>query len=173
MEITESRPRHTSEKPPRLDVTLADSLPAAEAYRWQLPPGWVERPATQFRQVNFAFGPAGEGECYLSLTQGSELENINRWRKQIAQPELTASEVEALPRKNIFARPAAFLDLTGPYSGMGSTPVADTRLVGIVRSEGDVTITVKMTGPASLIASHLTGFDTFIASLQLTPSVSP
>jgi hypothetical protein len=56
---------------------------------------------------------------------------------------------------------------------MGSTPAADTRLLGIVRAEGDVTITVKMTGPASLIASHLTGFDSFIASLQLTPSFSP
>lgn len=173
-EITLSRPRHTTEKEPRLDVPLADSLPAAEAYRWALPPGWMEKPATQFRQANFAFGPSGEGECYLSLTQGSEAENINRWRQQMGQPALTESELAALPRKNIFSRPAAFLDLSGTYTGAGgAAPVANTRLLGIVRAEGDVTLTVKMTGPADLIAGQTANFDAFIASLQLTPSYNP
>lgn len=174
VEITQSRPRFTTEAAPRLDVPLADSLPSPEAYRWAKPEGWVEKPATQFRQVNFAFGPAGEGECYLSLTQGTELENINRWRQQMAQPPLTEDELAALPRKQIFSRPAAFLDLTGTYSGAGgAAPVADTRLLGLVRAEGDVTITVKMTGPAALIASHTANFDAFVASLRLTPSYNP
>ena len=174
VEITQSRPRHTTEKAPRLDVPLADSLPAAEAYRWALPPGWVEKPATQFRQANFAFGPSGEGECYLSLTQGSELENINRWRQQMAQPALTEEELAALPRKDIFSRPAAFIDLTGTYTGAGgAAPAADTRLLGLVRAEGDVTITVKMTGPAALIAGQTANFDAFVASLRLTPSYNP
>jgi len=174
VEITRSRPRHTTEKAPRLDVPLAASLPAAEAYRWALPPGWLEKPATQFRQANFAFGPSGEGECYLSLTQGSEAENINRWRQQMDQPALNETELAALPRKNIFSRPAAFIDLTGTYSGAGgAAPVADTRLLGLVRAEGDVTITVKMTGPADVIASQSANFDAFVASLQLTPSYNP
>jgi len=173
MEIKESRPRHTTEKTPRLDVPLADSLPSPEAYRWVLPAGWVEKPATQFRQANFAFGPAGEGECYLSLTQGSELENINRWNQQMAQPPLTEQELAALPRKEIFSRPAAFLDLTGVYSGMGAAaPQPDMRLLGLVRAEGDVTITVKMTGPATLITAQTAAFDSFVASLRLTPSYS-
>lgn len=173
VEIKESRPRYTAEKAPRLDVPLVDSLPSAEAYRWALPPGWVEKPATQFRQANFAFGPAGEGECYLSLTQGTELENINRWRQQMGQSALTEDELAALPRKEIFSRPAAFLDLTGTYSGAGgAAPESDTRMLGLVRAEGDVTITVKMTGPAALITTQAAAFDAFVASLRLTPSYS-
>jgi hypothetical protein len=173
LEITQSRPRYTSEKPPRLDVPLADSLPSAEQFRWALPPDWVEKPATQFREVNFAFGPAGEGECYLSRTQGSELENINRWRQQMAQPPLTEEQLAALPRKNIFGLPATFLDLTGTYSGAGGAePVTDTRLLGVVRAERDLTITVKMTGPAALIGAHAGNFDAFVASLQITPAYS-
>lgn len=174
VEITQSRPRHTTEKAPRLDVPLADSLPSAQAYRWALPPGWVEKPATQFREANFAFGPSGEGECYLSRSQGSELENINRWRQQLAQPPITESELAALPRKTIFGVPAVFIDLTGTYTGAGgASPVADTRLLGLVRAERDLTITVKMTGPAALVAGQTANFDAFVASLQLTPSYNP
>lgn len=174
VEITESRPRHTTENEPRLDVPLSGSLPSAEAYRWVLPPGWSEKPATQFRQANFVFGPSGEGECYVSLSQGSELENINRWRQQMAQAALTEEEVAALPRKSIFGRSATFIDLTGTYTGAGgAAPLADTRLLGLVRAEGDVTITVKMTGPAALIAGQPANFDAFVASLQITPSYNP
>jgi len=174
VEITQSRPRHTTEKAPRLDVPLIDSLPSPQQYRWALPPGWVEKPATQFRQANFAFGPAGEGECYLSMTQGSEMENINRWRQQMDQPPLTEEELTALPRKDIFSRPAAFIDLIGTYTGAGgAAPAPDTRMLGLVRAEGDLTITVKMTGPAALIASHTANFDAFVASLRVTPSYNP
>lgn len=171
VEITLSRPRHSSEAAPRLDVPLADSLPSPQQYRWALPRGWTEKPATQFRQANFAFGPNLEGECYLSLSQGSELENLNRWRQQMAQPALSEEEAAALPRKNIFGRPASFIDLAGTYSGAGgAAPLADTRLLGLVRAEGDVTITVKMTGPAALVAENAASFDAFIASLRLTPA---
>lgn len=171
VEITRSRPRHSTEPAPRLDVALADSLPSFQQYRWARPAGWTEKPATQFRQANFAFGPNLEGECYLSLSQGSEVENLNRWRQQMAQPALTEDEVAALPRKEIFGRPAAFIDLTGTYTGAGgASPTDATRLLGLVRAEGDVTITVKMTGPAAVVAEHAANFDAFVASLRLTPA---
>ena len=77
----------------------------------------------------------------------------------------------ALPRKDIFSRPAAFVDLTGTYTGAGgATPKENTRLLGLVRAEGDVTLTVKMTGPADLVAAESAHFDAFIASLRLTPA---
>jgi len=174
VEITHSRPRHTTEPAPRLDVPLTDSLPSAQRYRWSLPPGWIEKPATQFREANFAFGPNLEGECYLSQTQGSERDNLNRWRQQMGLPDLTEEEVAALPRKNIFGFPGAFIDLTGTYTGAGgAAPVADTRVLGLVRAERDLTLTVKMTGPAELVAGHAAHFDDFVASLRLTPSYNP
>ncbi|MFN0128852.1 MAG: hypothetical protein ACKV19_19445 [Verrucomicrobiales bacterium] len=174
VEITLSRPRHTTEAAPRLDVPLIDSLPAAQEYRWTLPPGWMEKPATQFRRANFAFGSSGEGECYLSMTQGSELENVNRWRLQMGQPPLDEEAFAALPRRDIFGFPAAFVDLTGTYTGAaGAAPVEGTRLLGVVRADHDVTLTVKMTGPADLVASHAANFDTFVASLRFTPAYNP
>jgi hypothetical protein len=174
VEITQSRPRHSMEPAPRLDVSLADSLPSPQQYRWSLPPGWTEKPATAFREANFAFGPGGEGECYLSRTQGSELENINRWRQQMGETPITEADLAGLPRKTIFGVPAVFLDLTGTYSGAGgAAPEAGTRMLGLVRAERDLTLTVKMTGPADLVGEHTANFDSFVASLRLTPSYNP
>ncbi len=171
VEITLSRPRHSVEKAPRLDVPLIDSLPATQKYRWTLPPGWIEIPATQFRLINFAFGPAGEGECYVSESRGSELENVNRWRQQMAQPPLGQDELAALPRKTILGHPAAFVDLTGAYTGAGgAAPAPNTRMLGVILADVDTTFTVKLTGPADLVAAHATHFDTFVASLRLTPA---
>lgn len=173
VEISESRPRHTSEPHARLDVAYANSFPAAEQYRWTLPEGWKEVPRTQFRQANFVFGPQGEGECYLSLIEGGdELSNINRWLQQIGQPPLTQEQINALPELTIFERPAKVIDATGTYTGMagmGEAPKENWRLRGILRAEGGATLTVKMTGPADLVAKEAANFDAFVASLYLTP----
>jgi hypothetical protein len=169
VEISESRPRHAGERPPALDVPIADSLPAPDGYRWKLPQGWTEQPPNQFRRTNFSFGPNAEGECYLSLVQGSETDNINRWRNQMSLPPLSEEEVAALPRKDLFERPAAFIDLTGTYTGMSdSSPRENWRLAGVIRAQADVTLTVKMTGPADLVGRELANFDAFLASLRLT-----
>jgi len=171
IEISESRTPHTSEETPKLDVPYAESLPANDGYRWKLPAGWKEKPATQFRRANFAFGPNDAGECYLSLTQGSDAENINRWRGQMGLPELSEEQVLGLPTKEMFGRPAVFVDLSGTYSGAaGAPPQENTRLLGLVRAENSVTLTIKMTGPADLIAQEAGRFEEFATSLQLTPA---
>ncbi len=169
-EIADSRPRHTSEPHARLDVAYANSFPAAESYRWTLPPGWKEAARTQFRQANFVFGPQGEGECYLSIIDGGdELGNLNRWLRQIGKEDLTQEEANALPQLDIFERPAKVIDATGAYTGMGEAAKENWRLRGLLRAEGNVTLTVKMTGPADLIAKEAANFDAFVASLYLTP----
>jgi hypothetical protein len=169
IEITESRPRHVSEKKPQLDVPYDQSFPSSERYRWKLPAGWIERPPDQFRRTNLAFGPSLEGECYVSIVNGSDIDNLNRWRMQMGQRPLTDEEVATLPHKDLFGRPAAVVDITGTYSGAGgATPKSNWRLVGAVQAAADGTVTVKMTGPPELVAKELPNFDAFLASLRLT-----
>ena len=167
MEIAESRPRHVSEKTPALDVPYEESLPSPDGYRWTLPAGWTEQPANQFRRINFSFGPNGEGECYLSVVDGSDVDNINRWRAQMALPPATEDEITTLPHKDLFNRPAAFVDLTGTFTGAGgAAPRENWRLIGVVRAAADGTRTLKMTGPADLVGRELPNFDAFLASLR-------
>jgi hypothetical protein len=169
IEITESRPRHVSEKKPQLDVPYDQSFPPSEGYRWKLPLGWTERPPDQFRRTNLVFGPKLEGECYVSIVGGSALDNLNRWRTQMGQPPMTDEEVAALPHKDVLGRPAAVIDMTSSYSGAGGAdPKPNWRLVGAVRVAADGTVTVKMTGPAELVAKELPNFDAFLASMRKT-----
>ncbi len=171
VEITETRPRHSTEgaEKDKIDVPLDSSLPSADGYRWKLPAGWKEGAASQFRQLNFSFGPNGEGECYLSRVQGSEADNIRRWCKQMAQPELTDEQVSALPLKPFFGTQGIFVDLKGTFSGAGgAAPKPDYRMLGLIREGNDLTVTVKMTGPAALVAENAEKFDAFCASLRLS-----
>jgi hypothetical protein len=87
----------------------------------------------------------------------------------MALPPITEEDVAALPRKDLFGRPAAFVDLTGTYTGAGdAAPRENWRLAGVVRAQADVTLTVKMTGPADLVGRELANLDAFLASLRLT-----
>ncbi len=173
VEITQSRARFTSEPAPKLDVPYALAFPTADQFRWITPEGWKVLPAAQFRDANLAFGPNGEGECYVSILGASSEEgNINRWRAQMNLSPLPEAEIEALPKKNIFGREAKFVDFSGTYAGAGgAAPKENYRLLGVVRSERDATITVKMTGPAELVAANAANFDAFLDSLMLTPSL--
>jgi hypothetical protein len=173
-EVMESRPRREADSlPAKVDVSYDRSFPNSEQYRWKKPTAWTRQPKSQFRDLNFSFGPQREGECYLSLVNGGELENINRWCQQMAAPSYTPEQIAALPQKPIFGRQGRFVDLTGTFGGMagaGAEGKTNYRLLGLVVAGGDVTLTVKMTGPAELVAQQLVAFDEFTSSLTFTPA---
>jgi hypothetical protein len=143
---------------------------------WTSPEGWRRVAATEFRHINFTFGPEGQGECYLSLLAGSQsgsLENFNRWRKQFSLPEITADEMASLPQKIMLSRPAPTISITGAYSaGSGpmmtesSGPREGWRLLGTVFEAPGGVFTIKMTGPADLIATQEKNYEAFLASLR-------
>lgn len=88
----------------------------------------------------------------------------------MGQPPLTDEQIAGLPVKTLFGRPGRFVDLTGTYAGaMGAAPKSDYRLLGLVVSESDTTLTVKMTGPQSLVEAETANFDAVCASLRLAP----
>ena len=171
VEITESRPRHSTEgaDKDKVGVSVDEAFPSSDGYRWKLPEGWKEGAASQLRQLNFSFGPNGEGECYMSQVQGSEADNIRRWCKQMGQPEMTDDQVASLPLKPFFGTQGRFVDLSGTYTGAGgAAPRPDYRMLGLIREGNDVTVTVKMTGPAALVAQHAEKFDAFCSSLRFS-----
>jgi hypothetical protein len=145
---------------------------AQQILSWRTPDGWNMVTATEFRNINFTFGPNREGECYLSLISaegGGLLENFNRWRKQMGLTDFTAEDLAKLPMKKILLRDAPTLDLTGTYDpGMmagGTGPKPDWRMVGTIFEAPGALFTIKMTGPKDLVAQNLAAYDTFLSSL--------
>jgi len=138
---------------------------------YKTPRGWKEIPGSAMRDINLTFGKNGEGECYLTRLPGSGgglLANVNRWRKQMGAPPLSAEEVAALPKKTLFHQSATLVDVTGNFGGMGGADAKKNyRLLGLILSFDTGAIFVKMTGPKALVDSNTSQFDQFVASLDV------
>lgn len=141
-------------------------------FAWEVPEGWATLESSQFRLVNLR--PAGdpETECYLTLlpqSGGGLTANVNRWRQQMELPPLSEAEVEALPTLQLLGRPAALVDLEGPFQGMTGDPIAEARMLGVILSQPEFTLFLKMTGPRQVVDAEEGGFREFVASLRMRP----
>ncbi|MDB6071083.1 MAG: hypothetical protein JWL81_2254 [Verrucomicrobiales bacterium] len=180
VEVLKSRAPFADEGEPKLGLSVGQRYAANEAQsilRWTTPEGWNFLPATEFRHLNFDFGPGREGEAYLTLlpmqSGGGVLENLNRWRKQMGQEPLTEAALAALPTKPVFGRPAPFMDISGTFSG-GSGPMMAPaapkpgyRMLGVIFEAPGILFTLKMTGPEALVAANAAKFDAFAQSIGL------
>jgi hypothetical protein len=146
---------------------------AASGYVWTAPEGWLEMETSEFRQVNMQ--PAGDPElqCYMSVVRGSLMDNLNRWRGQFGLGDLTQAEIDELPDALLFALPAKVVDLDGNFTGMGGEPQANTGMLGMIMPAAQVTVTVKMTGPAAKVAAQTENFYAFCASLGWGETSTP
>ncbi len=186
MEITETREISSYEPPPRPEVPSStrfyDNQPEPQNQSrvplvWDTPEGWKEVPADAssgmagMRLINLAFGPNGEGECYLSAMPGAAggLEaNVNRWRTQMGLPGMTEEELSKLPKRPFLGREATFVSFDGDFKGMGEGEAKiGYRLVGLVQPAPEFTLFVKMTGPKELVAANEAAFEKFCQSISV------
>lgn len=139
----------------------------APAFRWQIPPGWQELPATDLRLINL--GAPGGVECYVSVLGGGGglLSNVNRWRSQIGAPPLDQAGLEALPHRTLLGRPAVYVELTGTYQGPGDQPRPDWALLGLLQEGQGSLLAVKLIGPAAAATAQREGLEQFCASLRI------
>jgi hypothetical protein len=185
LEITETRPTFSSEAPipESSDAMQRLGFGAQTQFRWTTPPAWLLAPGTQMRQLNFSFGPNREGECYMSMTKGREgstVDEINRWRKQMGQTPVEAADIDALQKLDLLKRPCPLLKLEGPYTPaagmamgvMPSEPKPDFGLLGVVLEVPamQAVLTIKMVGPKALVQQEEANFKSFVTSL--TPVVA-
>jgi len=142
---------------------------AQQLLDWKTPEGWTFVTATEFRHINFVFGPERKGECYLTVVTGAGgglLENFNRWRGQLGLLKMTEEEIATLPTKVMLGRTAPFIDVTAPADpATGTDPKSASRLVGTIFQAPGALFTIKMTGPADLLEQNLQAYDAFLKSL--------
>ena len=149
-----------------------ETQPSDDLLDYDLPRGWKLLPPTKDRLVNFA--PAGDPEasCYLSFLPGSGgglVENVNRWRKQLGAGPLEADEVAALPTHALLGREGSIVEAEGTFAGMGATaPRAGFALLGIVVSEPDGSLFLKLTAPAGIVKLERERFFALAKSLRLS-----
>ena len=136
-------------------------------YQDSPPSHWLVRPASQFRLLNYAFGNSGMGEVYVSQSQGSVLDNVNRWLKQFSQDDLSAEQLASLPKAQLLGSEAVIVEAKGLYaSGMGKEPVDGFALAGLVARVGNDIITIKMIGPEAEVAAERAALLEYAKSLS-------
>jgi hypothetical protein len=170
VEITETREISQYEAQPKL-FAYSQQRFSNDPLSWETPAGWVQAERSQMRPINLKFGPNGEGECYLSMLPGGAggtVANVNRWRKQMGQPDLPEAEVNQLPKRVLMGIEGVFVSLDGAYTNVGSAEaLPEQRLMGVVAALGEVGLFVKMVGPKELVAANQVAFDQFVNSLRL------
>jgi hypothetical protein len=144
---------------------------ASSPLHYNLPAGWSELPAKQFREINLRVAGDERAECYLTTLsgEGGGLEaNLNRWRRQLSLGALSAAEIEALPRVAWLGKRAVLADFEGTWTGMsGGASDANWRLVGLVLVEPAQSRFLKMVGPRDVIAAEVEPFMAFAASFRV------
>lgn len=170
VEITSKREVSAYESKPKL-FAYSNERFGNDPLTWDTPEGWTQAERTQMRPVNLKFGKEQEGECYLSMLPGGAggvPANVNRWRGQMGQPELTDEEIASLPRRNLMGIEGVFVSADGNYTNVGQTTASpDQRLIGIIAEVGEMGLFVKMVGPKALVEENTAKFEAFVASLKL------
>ncbi|MES2475039.1 MAG: hypothetical protein V4640_04615 [Verrucomicrobiota bacterium] len=168
--VTETRPLTTRDGTPKLNATSDERFRDAKPSPVQgdTPEGWLKLPASQFRLLNYRFGESGTGEVWVSLSQGTVLDNANRWLKQFALPPMTEDELAKLPTVSVAGAMGRWITAEGNYEpGMGAPPRDGTALAGVIAPVGGQILTVKMVGPKAEVQAAKPILESYSKNLRL------
>lgn len=133
------------------------------------PEGWTSKPPTSMRMLNLQAGSSPEAECFvceLAGSGGGVDQNLNRWRTQMGQPELSSAELAALPKVRVLGKDCPLIEISGTYAGMSGGAQQNFYLAGVVCLLDTKAIFVKMTGPEAQTRPELERFKAFCQSLH-------
>ena len=144
--------------------------PSQPSLAFDLPEGWKEIPAAQFRSPNFAIPAREKLECYVSVLPGGGggiAPNVNRWRKQMGLAELTDAEVAALPRVKVLGADAPFVEMEGSFKRAGAQDATPGYTMAAVAAErGGAVVTAKLVGPTEDVRAEIEHFKAMCGSLR-------
>jgi len=138
-------------------------------FKWALPTGWAHRKGRQGRVVTVGPTDSTAAECYLYKLHGDGgglALNINRWRGQMHQSELTEDEIAKLERIDVLGTKAVLVKMEGGSRGQSGEAVASALFYGMVCLTDSFLLTAKMTGPATSMAGEWDNFVAFCRSVR-------
>jgi hypothetical protein len=148
----------------RDQAMLQADAPTAEKpeIKWEVPAGWSPAPASAMRYASFTSADDTGSKIDISIVTfpgdgGNDLDNINRWRKQIG---LTPADESALN--------AVVVPLKTEAENFSSVDIAGTNsrmLAAWTRHDGRAWF-VKLTGPAAAVEKEKPNFVKFIQSIR-------
>ena len=155
-----------------------DSGGAQMGVEFDAPAGWTKAPGAGMRLAGFGIEgqPSVDGSIVRLTGDGGGLaDNVNRWRNQVGQDPLSASEVAALERLPVLGLEGVFMEARGSYTGMGQGgTIDDALLLGVIVTLPRVSLYVKVVGSREVLEPRVEEFRQLATSLRLgTASSNP
>ncbi len=147
-------------------VAAAPAAAPAAAITWEGPATWTKAPDRMMRLVTYTVSTS---ECYVAQLGGDGgglAMNLNRWRTQMGQPDLSDEEIAALPKITMMGKEATLIEITGEFTGMANEKIAAARMLGAVSILEGQAVFVKMTGPDAEVSAERDNFIAFCQSLK-------
>jgi hypothetical protein len=139
----------------------APNIPISSAsIHWTLPDGWLQKPADGIRLGSFTVKGTNGALAEVAITSfpgtvGTELDNVNRWRGELALAPVGAGDIASEP-VTVDSAPGKLYELDG----------ASARTVVAVIPHNGNTCFVKLRGDAITVAGAKPAFMNFLKSIQ-------
>jgi hypothetical protein len=155
--------------PDNASATMAAVPPAHDdspGSIWTDPSGWQPMPPAQFLLAEFSVSGAGGATAEVNVAKldgagGGALANINRWRGQIGQGAVAASDLPQIVQP--LDVPNGKADVVD-FMGMDAKTGAPVRLVGAIVALSGQTWFYKLMGDQQVVAEQKDAFIKFIQS---------
>jgi hypothetical protein len=152
---------------PSVPAAGAPAIPVNSApIHWIAPAGWEEKPADGVRLGSFAIKGAHAGRAEVAITSfpgsvGTELDNVNRWRRELALAPVEAGDVSSEP-VSVDSIHSKLYDLTG----------ASARTVVAEISRNGSSWFIKLRGDTATVAAAKPAFLEFLKSIRFGGDVN-
>jgi hypothetical protein len=127
---------------------------------WTLPPGWTQKPADGIRLGSFAIPGEKGGQAEVAITSfpgsvGTELDNVNRWRRELSLNPIGEGEITSQP-VTVDSSAGKLYDLAGQ---------AGRTVVAVIPRNG-ASWFIKLKGDNATAAAAKPVFMDFLKSIQ-------
>jgi hypothetical protein len=167
MDLSQLPPSHPAIPGMTAGGQAAPNAEAAGKPTWTVPAGWKEGELSQFLVAKYLIQGDSDAAAAVNVSQldgdgGGLLPNLNRWRGQLGQIPLTASDLATLPTLEVAGVKATVADISGTDPRTGKP----ARLIGVVLPLGSQTWFYKLMGDPGIVAQQKDALTQFVQSAK-------
>jgi hypothetical protein len=164
-----SVPKETADAAPQMASMPASSgiiaSPNAPHVHWTTPDGWQQLAPTELRVGNFLVSN-GDKKAEVSIIPfpgevGTELENVNRWRRELGLPPIEENQISS-ETVSVGSNAGKLYDMTGP----------ELETLAVILEKDGTSWFFKMRGDKELVSKNKPAFVTFLKSIQFEASAN-
>jgi hypothetical protein len=155
-------------------MALPAAAQTAAPFKFELPAGWEQRPASGMRKAEFRISRDGKTATLTAIDfpadagpmMADPIANVKRWRGEIGLPDLSNEELaKTIEAIQVGSADAKFVSAIPDPSQANQSQAQEGTLAAMV-THGNTIWFLKLRGDRELVASERDNFKKFLASVE-------